>query len=177
MSSRLATPPDAITGSRTAAGDFRHAIRVDAGLSAVARDVGHDCGGDSRRAEPIRRFGQRELAGLDPSFDGEPAVANIERAEHSSGKLGTGVADQLGIEQRRRSNRHAIGAARERRAHRLDRAQSAAHVDRAFHRRANLRDRLDVARRSGNRAVEVDNVDKLRARSSNRRASPPGSPP
>ena len=57
MSSRLATPPDAMTGRRTALAISAIAIGVDAGLCAVARDVRYDCGGDACRAEPIRGFG------------------------------------------------------------------------------------------------------------------------
>ena len=78
MSARLATPPDAITGMRTSLAISSHAGRIDADLCAVARDVGHDCRGDTRRAKPLCRFGDGQLAGLDPSFDGEHPVANVD---------------------------------------------------------------------------------------------------
>ena len=175
MSSRLATPPDAITGRRTAL-----AISAMRSASTPACAPSRAMSVTIAAATPAARNRSAastsgELAGLHPSFDGEPPVANVERAEDPAGKLGTGAPDQRGIEQRGRSDRHAIGAARERRAHRLDCAQSAAYVDRAVDRGANLRDRLEVARRAGNRAVEVHNVDKLARPPPRRRAtSPPG---
>ena len=59
-------------------GDFFHPGRIDARLRAIAGDVRHDRGRDPRRAKPIRRLGYRELACLDPSFDGKPALANVD---------------------------------------------------------------------------------------------------
>ncbi len=91
------------------------------------------------------------------------AVANIDRTENFPGKLLASVADEFWIQERGRTNRDAVGAARERRADRLDCAQSAAHVDGAFHRCSNPRDRLDISRRAGDRAIEVYDVDKFRA--------------
>ena len=72
------------------------------------------------------------------------------------------LAEQFWIQQRSRTDRDAVGAARERRAYRFDCAQSAAHIDCAFYRRSNLRDRFDISRRSGNRAIEIHYVDKFR---------------
>src|SRR5258708_13635234 len=115
-------------------------------------------------AEPIRRLGDRERARLDPSFDGQPAVANIDRSENLPWKVLAGLADQSWIQERGRTDRDAVGAGDKRRAYSLDCAESAANVDCASHRPANLRDRLDISRCAGNRAIKIDYVDKFRPR-------------
>ena len=83
------------------------------------------------------------------SIDPKTLPGNSAQARRTS----SGLSDCGG------ANRDPVCPARDCRANRLDCAQSAAHVDSAFHGRANLGDRLDISRCAGNRAIKIDDMD------------------
>src|SRR5258708_29322436 len=64
-------------------GDFFHANWIDTDLRSVASDVGNDHCCDPGGAKSVRRLGDGELTGLDPSFDRKPAFSNVDGAENS----------------------------------------------------------------------------------------------
>ena len=158
--SRVPTPPLAMTGTRTGAGDAARQLQVVAGLGPVPIHGGHE---DLPGAEPGADHGPGRgvEAGGTPATVGEDlpmaAVADAAGVDRHDDALRSELAregvDQIGCRHRGRVDRDLVGPCSEKRATVPHRADAAPHGEgnedlfrRPFH---DVQHRGAVVRRSG----------------------------
>jgi hypothetical protein len=141
MSARLATPPDAITGMRAVS-----AISSMRAASTPACAPSRSMSVTIAAATPAVRNRCATSATVSWLVSTHPLTASLPSRMSIEPKIFPGNSPQ--------ASRTSPGLS-------LDRAKSAANVERAFHRGTNLRDRSSISRCAGNRAIEIDYVDKF----------------
>ena len=78
-SSRLPTPPDAITSHDDGARELRGDLDVRADVQAVARDVGVEQRGGAPARGALAELDRGDVAARGPAVDGDDAIARVDR--------------------------------------------------------------------------------------------------
>ena len=164
---------DHIVDSRDPAGSNHRRLRglrdrlvqldIDTILGTIARYVSQYDGSYSGLLKAFQGISYDELTCLKPTFDGQTALTHIKRTKHASGMFPAGFRQHRRVEHRSRSDRDVVRARRQCLAYGIDGSQPSAYVQCAADRSADCPDRFQVARRAGDRTVEVHDVDYPRA--------------
>ena len=158
MLSRVVTPPDAMTGSETAAANSASAFEVRPAEHAVAGDVGVDDRVERPVAELARHVEDRHLGRFQPAVRCDFAVAGVE-AEHDLLRVCLGhLPHPHRVLQSARTEHDAGDADVQRRLDIGLRAQSAADLARDVDRLDDATDDRPVDRAAGLGPVEIDEV-------------------
>src|SRR4051794_15036467 len=110
------------------------------------------------------RLRRRQLRGLRPARGGDPAAADVDRHDDPRPEGGEDLVEKVDVAERRGADDRTLGAGTQRVAHRVDRAQPAAVLDRHAGALDDPAQVLDRARLALLGAVEVDDVQVARAR-------------
>src|SRR4051794_3939004 len=110
------------------------------------------------------RLRRRQLRGLRPARGGDPAAADVDRHDDPRPEGGEDLVEKVDVAERRGADDRPLGAGAQRVAHRVDRAQPAAVLDRDAGAVDDPAQVLDRARLALLGAVEVDDVQVARAR-------------
>ncbi len=130
----------------------------------VAPDIGEQQSRHARILEAARHVDHFDGRDIGPALGGDEAVARIDRDDDATGEIARGRADQLGIFQRSGADHHARDAEIEPALDPRAVANAAAQLHMAGEALDDRAHGLAIDRFAGERAVEIDDVEMLRAR-------------
>ena len=165
MSCSDAMPPLAMTGVFSSRASLHRRLDVDAGQHAVAADVGVDDRLDAVVLELLREVDDVVAGHLRPAVGRDLAVARVETDDDVAGKRIAGVVQEPGILHGGGADDHVADAVVEIALDRVEVADAAAELDRNLvaDDADDLADRELVLRLAGDGAVQIDDVQPLRA--------------
>src|SRR4051794_21854629 len=143
--------------------DASHLVEVGAFEHPVTVDVGEDERAHAAVLHPGDDLDRRQVARLRPAPGRDEAAARVDAHHRALAELRDDLVEEVDVGERRRTEDDARGARADSIAHGLDRSQPATNLQRDAELAGDALDVVEVLRRAGPRAVEIDDVEVARA--------------